>query len=47
MEEGEVYLFCGKCKNWNLLIGGHTELNLSGEAISERLNQAVRVDKEI
>lgn len=37
--EGEVYLYCGKCKNWTLLIGGQTEIKLTGEAILERLSR--------
>ena len=43
--EGEVYIFCSKCKGWSILAEGSVAGGLTGQQIHDRLQARVRRPK--
>ena len=45
IQEGEVYLWCKRCKTWTVILGGEAERNLTGKDMSAKLATGLKARK--
>jgi len=38
LTEGEIYLWCKRCKVWTVILGGEAERNLTGKEMYDKLS---------